>query len=152
MLVRAQAASNCRGELSVLSRKLTRWGTTPACMKSSIGGFLSLDSILRADWTACICLDESDPVIPDTISCIGRGVVGDLIFYNKVEDQWSTVSIIDPYESDNTYHTRPGQVYLYWWQLRTQKRGNWFLILHSRINRQFRNRSCTIASTQLSAL
>lgn len=69
MLVRAHAASNCKFGLkiysnlmrpyensySVLDKHWTRTGKIPLPIKSSIGGFLSVDSILRACWTAVSC-------------------------------------------------------------------------------------------------
>ena len=52
IFVSAQAASNCKVGWSSLFRQSTRIGSIPASIIWSIGGFLSLESSLRASCTA----------------------------------------------------------------------------------------------------
>ena len=52
ILVKAQAASNCKEGLSLASRHLTRTGKIPELIRASIGGFRSEDNNFLAAWTA----------------------------------------------------------------------------------------------------
>ena len=52
ILVKAQAASNCKEGLSLASRHLTKTGKMPELIRASMGGFRSDDNNFLAAWTA----------------------------------------------------------------------------------------------------
>ena len=67
ILVRAQAASNCKEGLSEAFKHPTRTGKIPELIRASMGGFRSDDSSFLAAWTAANWVAGSELLAFSTI-------------------------------------------------------------------------------------